>query len=879
MFSQVQPDDDPTILTRNNIVAFSATTGVLSTTFVPSFDGEVTSLLVAPDGQSVYAGGFFNNVNGQASKSLARLTIANGQRVAGFTPPSMDGRVKDLRMSGGRLWTAGTFQTVAGSAGAGLVTLNPTTGARDAYQGVTFSGVHNGGVTQVAKFDITPDGMRLVAVGNFTTVGGSARRQIAMLDISGPSAALANWATNQYTHTCSSGFQSYMRDLDISPDGSYFVVSTTGGYGGGSTSSCDTTQRFETAGTGTGILPTWVDKTGGDTTYAVAITGAVVYVGGHFRWENNPFAASSPGGGAVSREGIAALDPANGLPLSWNPGRTKGVGVFDMLATPQGLWVGSDTDRIAGNSYHGRIALLRLAGGTLIAPTSTGSLPGDTYLAGRYGLFNTNDLQKRTFDGDVPGPTSLEPASGIGWGSVRGTTMINGTLYYGWSDSNFYSRTFDGTTFGPLTAVNTHDQLTRLTAWHTETSSITSMFFADGRLYFTLSGQSSLFYRYFTPQNNLIGALRYTASPSITGVNFSNAGGAFLDNGKLYLADRNSGSLTRVDFTNGAPVAGTASVVSSPMLDGADWRTRGLFLYAPPMVATNQSPVAAFSSECTGLACTFDGSASSDPDGTIVASAWDFGDSSLLSASSTSHTFAAPGTYQVTLTVTDNKGATDTLTQPVTVDYPQVPVSFVGKTSVTGNLASYQVGLPAGVESGDGLLLFGTIASSTATMTDPAGWTRVHTVQGASGITTALWQRVAGAGEPASVTVGLSAAAKADFLLAAYRGTAPTGPVVSAYAGAAETVSTGSHATPLLDLANPAWVVSYWADNTSATTAWMAPTGQTVRSTSFGTGGGRITSLATDSAEPASAGQQGGLTATANGVSAKATMWTVTLTD
>ena len=63
---------------------------------------------MAPDGQSVYAGGFFNNVNGQASKSLAKLSLANGQRVAGFTPPSMDGRVKDLRISAGRLWTSGT---------------------------------------------------------------------------------------------------------------------------------------------------------------------------------------------------------------------------------------------------------------------------------------------------------------------------------------------------------------------------------------------------------------------------------------------------------------------------------------------------------------------------------------------------------------------------------------------------------------------------------------------------------------------------------------------------------------------------------------------------------------------------------------------------
>jgi hypothetical protein len=878
-FTQVRTADDPTVLTRNNIVAFSATTGVLSTTFVPSFDGEVTSLLAAPDGKAVWAGGFFNTVNGQASRSLAKLQVANGQRTAGFTPPAMDGRVKDLRLSGGRLWASGTFQKVAGVARAGLVTLNPDTGARGTYMGLTISGVHNGGVTQVTKFDITPDGSRLVGIGNLTAVAGQTRRQIFMLDLTGPSAALANWATNQYTHTCSSSFQSYMRDLDISPDGTFFVVSTTGGYGSGSTSSCDTTQRFEVGAFGTTVLPTWVDKTGGDTTYAVAITGAAVYVGGHFRWQNNPFKASTPGMGAVSREGIAALDPANGLPLRWNPGRTKGVGVFDMLATPQGLWVGSDTDRIANFSYHGRIALLPLAGGTVIEPTGTGTLPGNTYLAGRLGLVNTNDLQRRTFDGDVPGATSVQPASGIAWGSVRGTVMINGRLYYGWSDSNFYSRTFDGTTFGTQTAVNTHDLLARHTDFHNEVPNITSMFFTGGRLYFTLSGQSALYFRYFTPENNVVGAVRFTASGSITGVNFANVGGAILDGGRLYLADRTNGALTRVNFAGGVPVSGTATVVSSPALDGADWRTRGLFLDAPTARAANQPPTADAAIDCTGLTCTFNGSASSDPDGTVTDHAWTFGDGATWSGATASHTYVAPGTYQAALTVTDNAGATHTVTKPVTVDHPQAPVSFVGATGVNANAASHQVALPAGVTAGDGLLLFATANSGTATINDPAGWTLVRTVQSASGITTKLWQRVAQANEPTSVAMTLGSIQKTDIALLAYRGTAPAGPVVSVSEASAETASTTTHVTPQVTSGASAWALSYWADNSSATTAWTAPDTQTVRNTAYGIGSGRICSLVTDSGTPLPEGVQGGLTATANSASGKATMWTVILTN
>jgi PKD repeat protein len=67
-------------------------------------------------------------------------------------------------------------------------------------------------------------------------------------------------------------------------------------------------------------------------------------------------------------------------------------------------------------------------------------------------------------------------------------------------------------------------------------------------------------------------------------------------------------------------------------------------------------PIVSLQGGCDELDCSFNGSGSRDPDGVIVSYAWTFGDGSSGLGHTVTHTYAAPGTYAVTLTVTDDDG-------------------------------------------------------------------------------------------------------------------------------------------------------------------------------------------------------------------------------
>jgi len=95
-----------------------------------------------------------------------------------------------------------------------------------------------------------------------------------------------------------------------------------------------------------------------------------------------------------------------------------------------------------------------------------------------------------------------------------------------------------------------------------------------------------------------------------------------------------------------------------------------------PPITLNQSPTASFTADPTSgvapLEVSFNGSSSSDSDGNITSYTWDFKDGDTGTGQTINHTFSSIGSYNVELTVIDNKGAIDSVTKSITVTDPIV---------------------------------------------------------------------------------------------------------------------------------------------------------------------------------------------------------------
>ncbi|MEV4636839.1 delta-60 repeat domain-containing protein [Actinoplanes sp. NPDC049548] len=561
----------------SNLIAYDVSTGAIKTGFTPELDGAVQTLAVSPDGKLI-VGGSFGTVNGVARKNLVELDPATGDTVAGWVGRGDGGVVRRAIVHGNQLYIAGAFHWVNGTEHSLLARLNATTGAIDAGFQVDASGARDfdNSTELVWGLAVAPDGDTVVAVGNFTVVNGAKRNQVVMIDTSG-TPTVADWNTDRYVAPCYSGtFPFYARDVDFSDDGDYFVIIADGGRGD---AYCDATARWETKDRGSNVKATWVDFTGTDSVTSVEVADGVVYVGGHFRWQNNANGNDSQGAGGVSRYGVAALDQQNGVPLNWNPTRSPGSQLpadgtnwgpimWEIWKGPSGLFIGQDSDGL-GNEYHGRLGYFPKAGGrTIGVQDAPQAASGYLYLGAGNG-----QVTKVAYGPDGLGTPATVSQPQLT--SAKAAFALSNKVYWAKTDSSAPSGSvlnvsiLSGGTIGAPWVSSGYN------SWFTA-ASMTGAFFLQGRMYYTTSSSNSLFYRYLTPDGSVVGCTPFTLPT--TGIDWRTVRGMTWVAGKLVYGSTN-GSLRTVAFDPAASTAvdGSTATVVATGTAAATWNNPTLF--------------------------------------------------------------------------------------------------------------------------------------------------------------------------------------------------------------------------------------------------------------------------------------------------------------
>lgn len=363
-FSQFRsPADGGATYTRNNALAFNATTGRM-TAFNPNTNGIVNSIALDPaDCTTAWIGGKFSSVGGNSASNIAAVDATTGAFKAGFAHTSA-GQVNALLHTHGHLLVGGYFSSINGVARAKLASLNPSTGAVDGYLTLGLAGSYPGNPngTRGYNFTLSHGGTRALVMGDFTSVGGVHREQVFQLDLGASTATLNGWTSSDFYIHCADSLPFYVQDAAYSPDDSVVYVATTG-YKAPSdprhTGVCDAAAAYPNVATT--VNHTWVNFAGCDSLLSVAADTSTVYIGGHQRWADNENGCDGAGSGSVSRPGIGGLSPSTGRATAWNPTRSRGAGADDLVVTNAGLWIGSDDHSGAtscAGEYHPGICFL-----------------------------------------------------------------------------------------------------------------------------------------------------------------------------------------------------------------------------------------------------------------------------------------------------------------------------------------------------------------------------------------------------------------------------------------------------------------------------------------------------------------------------------------
>ncbi len=385
-FTSIQNNtaNNTSTINQPRLAAYNIDTGLVDTNFRPTFDGSVSEIARSPDGSRLYVVGTFNTVNGVTKRKVAALNPTTGATITGFTA-NANSIVESVVASDTTVYIGGDFTTVNGTPRSSLAAVDAITGAVvPGFVNNLSGGIGVNGRLTVQALVLTYDQSKLIVVHTGRQINGQDREGVGIIDTQ--TNQLLPWHSTIWEDNLQfiGGIQRIFAGA-VSPDDSYFVV--TAGSGGDRPPISDTVIAFPVDG-GDNVQPLWITRCF-DSVYSVAISEVAVYIGGHFQFTESPTAPDpwpgltnvgygtgqgisgyALGDDVVRVDHVAALDPATGHALEWNPGSNSQLGNQAMLVTPRGLFTGGDGN-LQGGYQVGRVAFYDL--NTLPAPEANES--------------------------------------------------------------------------------------------------------------------------------------------------------------------------------------------------------------------------------------------------------------------------------------------------------------------------------------------------------------------------------------------------------------------------------------------------------------------------------------------------------------------------
>lgn len=370
-FTSIQNDtaNNTTSYDQRFLAAYNMDTGLVDTSFRPTFDRIVTEVEASPDGTKLFVVGRFNTVNGITRRKIVALNPVNGAVITAFTA-NANSAATAVDATNTTVYVGGYFTAINGTPRVSLAALDANTGqVVSSFVNDMSGGIGVNGELTVHALKLSHDETRLLVVHTGRQIAGQDRYGVGLIDTT--TNQLLPWRTRLWDDNLPivGGIQRIYTG-DIAPNDEYFVVGS--GSGGDRPPISDTAIAFPMEGEDH-VQPLWISRLF-DSVYSIAISEVAVYLGGHMNWTESPTAPDpwpgldnvgygwgqgisgyALGDDVVRRDHITAIDPVYGKAMEWNPGSNSFEGNMAMLVTPRGLVTGGDGN-IQGGVNTGRVA-------------------------------------------------------------------------------------------------------------------------------------------------------------------------------------------------------------------------------------------------------------------------------------------------------------------------------------------------------------------------------------------------------------------------------------------------------------------------------------------------------------------------------------------